>query len=186
MTGHGTAATRRWSRLPRPAGAKVAIAGAFLALAAIAATDAAPRAVAVPPRPPAPQPMRELRFPAFEQRTLPNGLRLVVIERHAQPEVSLRLMLPAGKLYEPTGKAGLANATADLLTQGTASRSAQQIAAAIDGVGGSLDASSGPDFTAVSAAVTSTSSTSPSSCSPTWCCTPTSPKARSNAGGARV
>ena len=155
MTGHGTAPTRRWSRLPWPAGARVAIARVFLALAAIAAAAAEPRAVAVPPRPPAPQPMRELRFPAFEQRTLPNGLRLVVIERHAQPEVSLRLMLPAGKLYEHAGKAGLANATADLLTQGTASRSAQQIAAAIDGVGGSLDAGSGADFAYVTAAVTS-------------------------------
>jgi zinc protease len=153
MTRRGPAAARRSSRLPWPAGARVAIAGVLLAVVAAAAT--APRAAAVPPKPPAPQPMRELRFPAFEQRTLPNGLRLVVIERHAEPEVSLRLMLPAGKLYEPAGKAGLASATAALLTQGTASRSAQQIAAAIDGVGGSLDAGSGADFAYVEAAVTS-------------------------------
>jgi zinc protease len=140
MTGHGPAA---------------AISGALLALVAVASTVAAPRASAVPPTPPAPQPMRELRFPAFEQRTLPNGLRLVAIERHSEPEVSLRLMLPAGRLYEPAAKAGLAGATADLLTQGTAGRSAQQIAAAIDGVGGSLDASSGADFADVSVSVTS-------------------------------
>jgi len=127
-----------------------AIKGAMLILAA-----AATPALAVPPTPPAPQPMRELRFPPFEQRTLPNGLRLVAIERHGQPEVSLRLMLPAGKLYEPAAKAGLARATADLLTQGTASRSAQQIAAAIDGVGGTLDAGSGADFAYVSVSVTS-------------------------------
>jgi len=155
MTNHRPAAARRRSRLPWPSGARAALAGALLALAAIAATAAAPPAAAVPPRPPAPQPMRELRFPAFEQRTLPNGLRLVAIERHGEPEVSLQLMLPAGKLYEPAGKAGLASATASLLTQGTASRSAQQIAAAIDGVGGSLDASSGADFAYVTASVTS-------------------------------
>jgi len=131
---------------------RTAIAWALLAAAAAAAS---PRASAVPPKPPAPQPMRELRFPPFEQRTLPNGLRLVAIERHDEPEVSLRLMLPAGKLYEPAAKAGLASATAALLTQGTAGRSAQQIAAAIDGVGGSLNAGSGADFAYVSAAATS-------------------------------
>jgi zinc protease len=131
---------------------RTAIAWALLAAAAAAAS---PRASAVPSKPPAPQPMRELRFPPFEQRTLPNGLRLVAIERHDEPEVSLRLMLPAGKLYEPAAKAGLASATAALLTQGTAGRSAQQIAAAIDGVGGSLNAGSGADFAYVSAAATS-------------------------------
>jgi zinc protease len=99
--------------------------------------------------------MRELRFPPFEQRTMANGLRLVAIERHGEPEVSLRLVLPAGKLYEPAAKAGLASATADLLTEGTAGRSAQQIAAAIDGVGGTLDTGSGADFAYVSATVTS-------------------------------
>ncbi|HYL04739.1 MAG TPA: pitrilysin family protein, partial [Thermoanaerobaculia bacterium] len=113
------------------------------------------RAAAVPKSPPPPQPLRELRFPPFAERTLGNGLRLIAIERHTDPEVSLRLLLPAGMLFEPKGKAGLAGATADLLTQGTAGRTAQQIAAAIDGVGGTLDASSGADFVSVSAAVTS-------------------------------
>jgi zinc protease len=125
------------------------------ALLAVAIAAAPPRAAGVPPTPPGPQPMRELRFPAFTERTLPNGLRLVAIERHTEPAVSLRLLLPAGKLYEPAAKAGLAAATADLLTQGTTSRSEQQVAAAIDGVGGTLDAGSGADFAFVSAAVTS-------------------------------
>jgi zinc protease len=128
--------------------------GAIQRALLIVAAAATP-ALAVPATPPRPQPMRELRFPTFEQRTLPNGLRLIAIERHGEPEVSLRLMLPAGRLYEPTAKAGLASATADLLTQGTASRSAQQIAAAIDGVGGTLGAGSGADFADVSVTVTS-------------------------------
>jgi len=142
MTGRGLA---RW--LAHATFMSGAIAGVFLMVP--------PSALAVPPTPPAPQPMRELRFPPFEQRTLPNGLRVIAIERHGEPEVSLRLMLPAGRLYEPAAKAGLASATADLLTQGTASRSAQQIAAAIDGVGGTLDAGSSADFAYVSATVTS-------------------------------
>jgi zinc protease len=122
---------------------------------ALLVTGGAPRsAAAVPAQPPQPQPLRELRFPAFEQKQLANGLRLIAIERHTDPAVSLRLVVPAGKLYEPTAKSGLAGAVAALLTQGTATRKAQQIAAAIDGVGGELGAGSDADFAYVSAAVT--------------------------------
>ena len=136
---------------------KPAIGAAAIGAAAVLAMAlaSAPLRAATASTPPAPGPMRELRFPAFADQTLSNGLRLIQIERHGEPAVSLRLLVPAGKLYEPAAKAGLAGAVADLLTQGTATRSAQQIAAAIDGVGGSLDAGSGPDFTSVSAAVTS-------------------------------
>jgi zinc protease len=124
---------------------------AGLALITLAARPAA----AVPATPPQPQPLQELRFPAFAQKKLANGLRLVAIERHTDPDVSLRLVVPAGKLYEPAARAGLAGATASLLTQGTATRSAQQIAAAIDGVGGSLSTGSASDFAYASASVTS-------------------------------
>lgn len=121
---------------------------------------APPPAAAAPARtadaaPPPPQPSKPIRFPAFEQRTLANGLRVVVIEQHEQPAVSLRLLARAGQLYAPAGKAGLAQATAALLTEGTATRSAQQVAEAIDGVGGSLGAGADTDAVYASAQVTS-------------------------------
>jgi predicted Zn-dependent peptidase len=115
-------------------------------------TSAQPKPKATPP-PPAPA--KDVRFPAFEQKTLGNGLRVVVIEQHEQPLVSLRMVLKAGKTFEPAGKAGLAQATASLLTKGTASRSAQQIAEAIDFVGGALNASTGTESGFADAAVTS-------------------------------
>ena len=68
--------------------------------------------------PPPPAPAKDVRFPAFEQKTLANGLRVVVIEQHEQPLVSLRMMLKAGKVFEPAEKAGLAEATADAADQG--------------------------------------------------------------------
>lgn len=105
--------------------------------------------------PPPPAPAKEVRFPAFEQKTLGNGLRVVVIEQHEQPLVSLRMVLKAGKTFDPADKAGLAGATAALLTQGTATRSAQQIAEAIDFVGGNLGASTGIESGFANAAVTS-------------------------------
>lgn len=105
--------------------------------------------------PPAPKPIEDVRFPAFQQKTLPNGLRVVVIEHHEQPAVTLRLVLDAGKSFEPAGKAGLAGATAALLNQGTESHSAQQIAEAIDFIGGSLGASSSIESGFATAQVTS-------------------------------
>lgn len=119
------------------------------------ASKPAQSAPSTPATPPPPAPAKEIRFPAFQERTLGNGLRLVVIEQHEQPLVSLRMMLNAGKAYEPDGKAGLAQATAALLTQGTATRSAQQIAQTIDFVGGHLDANAGIEAGYVDLSVTS-------------------------------
>lgn len=121
-----------------------------LAPAALAQTKAA-----TPATPPGPAPAKEIRFPAFQEKTLDNGLRLVVIEQHEQPLVSLRMTLDAGKAYEPDGKAGLAEATAALLTKGTATRSAQQIAQTIDFVGGHLDANAGTEAGYIDLSVTS-------------------------------
>jgi zinc protease len=125
---------------------------AFLLTASFAGAQTAAPAKATPP-PPAPP--REVRFPAFEQRTLGNGLRVVVIEQHEQPAVSLRILLKAGKIFEPEGKAGLAEATATLLTQGTQTRSAQQIAETIDFVGGVLGANTAIESGFANARVTS-------------------------------
>jgi zinc protease len=101
-----------------------------------------------PPRqtPPPAQPAREVRLPQAQEKTLANGLRIVVLENHEQPSVSLRVVVPAGKIYDLSAKAGLSDATASLLTKGTQSRSAQQIAETIDSVGGTLQSQSGTDF----------------------------------------
>lgn len=124
--------------------------GVLLAASAVLAQTPSKKAAPPPAAPP-----REVRFPPFEQKTLTNGLRVVVIEQHEQPLVSLRLQLKAGRTFEPAAKAGLAGATASLLTKGTATRSAQQIAEAIDFVGGSLNASTGVESGFASASVTS-------------------------------
>jgi zinc protease len=114
-----------------------------------------PAAVAPKATPPPAAPAKEVRFPAFEQKTLANGLRVVVIEQHSQPLVSLRLMLKAGKAFEPAAKGGLADATASLLTKGTTTRSAQQIAQTIDFVGGTINANSGTEAGYAGISVTS-------------------------------
>jgi zinc protease len=177
MRGMGRRLLASPPRLPSRQGPLVAAAWLCAAWAAVAggaplrAAETAPSGTAAAPataprqvtaakpahksQPPQPQPPKELRFPAFEQRTLANGLRVVLVEEHGEPAVSLRLLVPAGKLFVAPAKAGLSEAVASLLTKGTARRSAPEIAQAIDEVGGSLDSSSATDFATASARVTS-------------------------------
>lgn len=94
---------------------------------------------------------REFHFPNAATKTLPNGLRIFVVSDHSQPAIAASLLiLSAGTIHDPAGEPGVAEMTANMLTQGTATRSAQQIAEAIDFIGGSLDASAGKDSTMVS------------------------------------
>jgi zinc protease len=106
-----------------------------------------------PTKPPAPAPLTPVRFPPFREVTLPGGMTLLVVENHEQPVVSVNLSFQAGAIYDPGGKEGTAELVAQLLTKGTPTRTADQIAVAIEGVGGSLGASSGDDFLTVSADV---------------------------------
>ena len=103
-----------------------------------------------PSHPPRPTVLSPARFPPFEQVTLANGIDLVVIERHEQPVASVSLSFRAGEIYDPPGKEGLAQLAAEVLTKGTATRSAEELAATIEGVGGSLDASASHDFFTIS------------------------------------
>jgi len=104
-----------------------------------------------PTKPPRPTLLSPVRFPPFKEATFGSGLQLVLVEHHEQPVVSVSLSFRAGGIYDPPGKEGLAELVAELLTKGTASRSAEQLAATIEGVGGSLSASASEDFLTVSA-----------------------------------
>ncbi|HYL81523.1 MAG TPA: pitrilysin family protein, partial [Candidatus Acidoferrum sp.] len=90
-----------------------------------------------------------------QREVLPNGMILLVSEKHAVPIVTATLLIQAGALWDPTDKPGLANLTAELLTQGAAARSASQISEAIEFVGGSLKVDAGQDVTTISLSVLS-------------------------------
>src|SRR5688500_7596312 len=97
--------------------------------------------------PPRPLPSRPVSFPPYELRTLPNGMQVIVVMHHEQPEVTMRLLVRAGAAYDPPGKGGTAALVASLLNQGTTTRSAHEIADAIDSIGGALDTGAGSDLT---------------------------------------
>ena len=117
------------------------------ALIVFAALLAPPAIVAqFPTTPPAPAPIKAAVFPPFQEATLANGLHLLVVHNDKQPVVAVSLSFPAGSVYDPAGKSGVADMLAGLLTKGAGQRSAEEISAAIEGVGGSLGAGASSDF----------------------------------------
>jgi zinc protease len=94
-------------------------------------------------------------LPAFaefrpKQSTLANGSTRLLIERHTLPIVSVELLIPAGAIHDPVGRAGVASLTASLLDEGTKNRSSKQISEEIDFIGASLSASADLEATAIS------------------------------------
>jgi len=65
---------------------------------------------------------------------------------HEQPAVNLRLIVRAGSAFDPVGKAGLASLAATLLDQGTTTRTARQMADAVDSLGAGSDSGAGRDL----------------------------------------
>jgi zinc protease len=96
--------------------------------------------------PPVVPPPKPLVLPAPEVRVLPNGLKIMVIERHALPFLTLRLVVKAGVEADPPELPGTAQLVAALLDQGTERRSAQAIAEAIDSAGGTIETGADWDY----------------------------------------
>lgn len=86
-----------------------------------------------------------------KRKTLKNGLVVLHVERHNLPMVVGTLLIRAGGINEP--KDGLASLTASLLTEGTKSRSSNQISDEVEFLGASLGASADYDSTTVSFSV---------------------------------
>jgi zinc protease len=79
-------------------------------------------------KPPAPGPLRPYSVPSVQTFTLPNGVRVALIEKHTLPIVTARIRLDAGAVREPADKSGVAVLTANLLSEGAAGMTGAQIA----------------------------------------------------------
>jgi zinc protease len=113
-------------------------------------TGVVPPGVQLVPQRPAPASARPFHFPDAATKTLPNGLHVFVVHDASEPEVAVHLVImTAGTSKDQPKAPGVAQMTANMLTQGTQGRSAQQIAEAIDFVGGSLNATADADSTSV-------------------------------------
>ena len=106
--------------------------------------------------PPAPSAPREAKFAVPRETRLENGLRVIVAERPGLPLLAAQVVVRHGAEADPEGLAGTASMTGALLTMGTETMSAPEIARTIESLGGEINSVSGWD--AASASVTVMSS----------------------------
>lgn len=84
---------------------------------------------------------------------LRNGLRVVLVEKHGPPLLTLAMVTPDGSASDPPGRAGLAELGTALMIQGRAAGSAEAIAGRVEALGGSLGSGAGLDAASVSLSV---------------------------------
>lgn len=105
--------------------------------------------------PPPPAAPRSVAVPKPVERTLKNGLRVIVVENHGTPLVAAQLTIKSGGEVDPAALSGVADMTGSLLTKGTKTRTAPQIAQEIEALGGQLESGAGWDASRASVNVIS-------------------------------
>src|SRR5450830_1454470 len=99
--------------------------------------------------PPQSGPTPVLRPPTIQKQRLSNGLAVWIVEMHEVPVAQINLVVSSGSTDDPPGKFGAASLATAMLEEGAGSRSALEIADAIDYLGADLGASSGVDSSVV-------------------------------------
>ena len=120
-------------------------------LAALAALPATAQQRELPPAPATPH---EFKLPARETLRLDNGLAITFIDYGSVPKVALVAVVRTGNIDEGRDT-WLADVTAEMLKEGTTSRSAADIARAAAGMGGALSVGAGAEQTTASISVLS-------------------------------
>jgi len=106
-------------------------------------TTLAPEAERV--KPPAAGPAVSARFPTPAEKTLANGLRVIVVSKRDLPIINAQLRVMSGSAADPVGKAGTADMVANVLTKGTKTRTATDIARQIELLGATIAAGADAD-----------------------------------------
>jgi zinc protease len=70
----------------------------------------------------------KITLPKPAEADLPNGLHLLVLEDHRLPQINFQIFIPgAGGYYDPADHEGLAQFTAAVMREGTATRTSDQL-----------------------------------------------------------
>jgi zinc protease len=85
----------------------------------------------------------KVKLPKGQEATLPNGLRVILLESHRVPTFSMQMVVLSGGLSDPSDYHGLSSFTAALLREGTKTRKSKDIAEQTDTIGATLTANSG-------------------------------------------
>ncbi len=140
--------------VPADAGTAPGTASAIPAPASTRPPEAPPPQRITPDAPfraqaPAAGPEPTFAVPKFKRFKLKNGANVILAEVHALPLVEVHLVVKTGGGANPLGSAGLADLTANMLDEGTKTRSALEIAEQIGDLGATLATSASWDASIV-------------------------------------
>lgn len=130
-----------------------------VALAALAASAAWAQTVPPAPVPDTPAAYRDLRFPPLKHipipnvaaYTLPNGMKLYLLEDHELPVVSGSIRVRTGNLLEPADRVGLAEVTGVVMRSGgTKKKTGDQLDEELENIAASVETSIGESSGSVS------------------------------------
>lgn len=86
---------------------------------------------------------------SVEKTILPNGLVVLTKENHTSRIVAVEIFIKTGPLYENEKNSGITNFIQSLLLKGTKKRNAEEIAYAVESLGGIIDISISPDYSSI-------------------------------------
>jgi zinc protease len=92
-------------------------------------------------------PLKPVKIPNVATFTLPNGLKLYLLENHELPLVRGSALVRTGNLFDPPDKAGLATITGMVLrTGGTKSKTGDQLDEVLENIAASVESSIDESF----------------------------------------
>ena len=94
-------------------------------------------------------------FPKTDDFTLPNGMKVTLVQYGSVPKVAFQAVIYSGTKDDDKGKKAVSETTGLMLKEGTKTRSAEQIALEAAKMGGSLNVGVGTDSTNISGEVLS-------------------------------
>ncbi|MBM4166594.1 MAG: insulinase family protein [Ignavibacteria bacterium] len=94
---------------------------------------------------PKPGQLSAISLPTIQRAELPNGLKLMLVEHHKLPVVTMQLVFQTGADADANGKSGVARFTASMIDEGTKTKSSLEIADAFDFLGAQFAASANYD-----------------------------------------
>jgi zinc protease len=148
---------------------RIALLSAVLAsaLMAVAAAQSAPGGQGQPPssaglvvkgKAPVSNDILKVTLPKPQEADLPNGLHLMVLEDHRLPRVAFQIIIPgAGGYFDPPAMIGLSTYTAQMMREGTTTKTSQQISQELETMAASVNvgsSTSGPFATVSGNALT--------------------------------
>lgn len=98
---------------------------------------------------------KDFTVPTYKTLTLKNGMKVTLIPYGTTPKASVRLIVRTGSLNEPAGQVWISDLAADMLLEGTKTRSGQALAEEVASFGGELFSNAGTDQSQLGADVLS-------------------------------